>query len=38
MIRPTWNEVEYHLVICHVTKEDHIEIYWGSYILRKKQW
>jgi hypothetical protein len=27
MIRPTWNEVEYHLVICHVTKEDHIEIY-----------
>jgi hypothetical protein len=28
MLQATWNEVEYRLDICRVTKEAHIEIYW----------
>jgi hypothetical protein len=35
MLQATWNEVEYHLDICRVTKGAHIEIYWG-YLHRKK--
>jgi hypothetical protein len=27
MLRTTWNEVEYHPDICHVTKGAHTEIY-----------
>jgi hypothetical protein len=27
MLQATWNEVEYHLGICHATKGPHIEIY-----------
>jgi hypothetical protein len=27
MLQATWNEVEYRLDICRVTKEAHIEIY-----------
>jgi hypothetical protein len=27
ILQATWNDVEYHLYICHVTKAAHIEIY-----------
>jgi hypothetical protein len=36
MHQATWNEVEYRLDICRATKGGHTEIYWESYILRKK--
>jgi hypothetical protein len=36
MLQAMWNGVEYCLVICHATKGAHIEIYWESYVLRKK--
>jgi hypothetical protein len=35
-LQATWNEVEYRLDICRA-KGAHIEIYWESYILRKKK-
>ena len=34
MLQATWNEVEYRLDICRATKEAHIKIYSGSYILK----
>jgi hypothetical protein len=36
MLQATWNEGEYRLDICRATKGAHIEIYGGSYILRKR--
>jgi hypothetical protein len=36
MLQATWNEVGYRLDICRATKRAHIEIYWDSYICRKK--
>jgi hypothetical protein len=35
MLQATWNEVEYRLDICRVTKGAHSEMYGESYILRK---
>jgi hypothetical protein len=35
MLQATWNEVEYRLDICRVTKGAHIEIYWESYVSEK---
>jgi hypothetical protein len=36
MFQAMWDDVEYHLDVCRATKGTHVEIYWKSYILRKK--
>jgi hypothetical protein len=35
VVEATWNDVQYRLDVCRVTKGAHIEIYGESYILKK---